>query len=225
MRDGSRSRAVSSTAPSQESVKEALKPGTILHTVARFIAAREPEDYEGFVRSQEVTLPRIREYFQRQDTKAPEWTISGIETRIEKMGTFAVVRLKGEHLPGKRLVLEETEAGWLADWESFVVYQEHPWQDFASQKDGFIVRASVIADLAVEGRFILRDPLRKTTLTAVLSVGVIQSDAAKALVDRKSGTWTFEVKPRTELAADVEITAIVSEGWVDLKALSEKASD
>lgn len=193
----------------------ALKPGTILHTVARFIAARSPEQYAGLIRDENKTLPKITAYFAENDGNPPTWTLSGVEKQIERRGDYAVVRLKGEKLPGSRLILQETDGNWLADWESFVVWQETPWEKITTDESPARIRASVSAHPKRAELFLLRDPLRNKTLTARLAKDSASEDLRALFEKRKKGAWILEVEPLPGSESEVVITGIIVDGWVD----------
>jgi hypothetical protein len=198
---------------SEEPVSEAIQPGTILHTIARFIAAREPADYSGFIRNEGAVMPMIVAHFQREEK--PDWTLSGVEKQIERSGQFAVVKLNGKKLPSSRLILKEVDGVWLADWESFVVYQETPWEEISGASSPVPIRVSVSAHPKRTELFVLRDPLRNKTLTARAGAAVEAQPLFEVFEKRKAGAWILEVKSLPENPEEVVIVGIVCEGWVE----------
>jgi hypothetical protein len=88
-----------------------------------------------FVRDARRVGPLMDEYYQRSRIKKRSWKGLGWSIPIEEPGyRFAYVQAMFTDSPPVNVVIEETAAGFLVDWESSVQYSEIGWREFMASR-------------------------------------------------------------------------------------------
>jgi len=168
--------AAASGAKGIEKLEE--KQPAIADALRKFFKAGGIPEMLPLVRDAERVRPLMEEYYQRNPLKNRTWKGIGWSLPVEEPGyRFAYVQAIFTDGPPVNVVVEETDSGFLVDWESSVQYSEIGWREFMATKPAEPKVFRVIASKAesgdgrtvlslkhpreegeVIGRFDLRDP-------------------------------------------------------------------
>ncbi len=111
------------------------KQTAIAATVKEFFEARSITEVLPLVRDARRVRPLMEEYYARQPFVKRQWKSMGWAMPVEEPGyRFAYVQALFEEAPPVHVVVEESDSGFLVDWESSVHYSEMSWSNFQSQK-------------------------------------------------------------------------------------------
>jgi len=116
-------------------------------TVKKFLAVKNPEDFQKLVRFPDISMPRIREWYKAQDPKSLEVREVGYGGRVTVKGRMASLTLQMQDYTLKQIALERTDEGYRVDWESWVGWTEMKWDSLFSKRPTepkqVLVRASL----------------------------------------------------------------------------------
>lgn len=141
---------VDMTAPRMERAAEALAAGrlggieniegkqkAIAEVVKEFFSADSISKLLPLVRDARRVRPLMESYYATHPLKPAAWKGVGWAMPVEEPGyQFAYVQALFEHAPPVHVVVEETDIGFLVDWESSVHYSEVGWKDFQKSRPG-----------------------------------------------------------------------------------------
>ena len=112
--------------------------------VRAFLTAESAEDLEGLVRTPELTVPRMREWYGRHKWAAPGATQVCVGGQVKVKGVMASMSVQLNDYSIKIIVLERTADGYLIDWESWVAWSEMDWTDLFKKRPTQSVEVRVL---------------------------------------------------------------------------------
>lgn len=102
--------------------------------VRSFLTAETVEDLEGLVRTPEVTIPRLREWYQTHVWQPPGAKTIGYGGGVSVKGAMASFSVKLDDYSVKPIAVERTPEGYLVDWESWVAWSEIAWEELFKKR-------------------------------------------------------------------------------------------
>lgn len=159
-------------------------------------------------------------YHQSQPYRSYEATIN---TRALRYENFTIIYLwDDENLPSDKLIIEETEEGYLVDWEAFVVLQEMPWEEISKSrpKESQVIRARLKRlqnehpTLTYAEGYLCYDIVHPTRPDLTFK-GYFKKPTESS-TENNDGLYTIAISCQTEATDDREvmIDEFVSKGWV-----------
>ena len=120
-------------------IKATLSIGKELQGVSekllgKFFEVKNVEDFAPLVRNPEVTMPRIRKWYESRPLKFAEVKKIGYQDDIRATGQMAAVLIQLADYSVKAAALEKTVDGYRVDWESWVGWTELDWDDFFTER-------------------------------------------------------------------------------------------
>lgn len=113
------------------------KQQAIADVVKEFFSADSVAKLLPLVRDARRVRPLMESYYATHPFKAAAWKGVGWAMPVEEPGyQFAYVQALFENTPPVHVVVEETDVGFLVDWESSVHYSELGWKDFQKSRPG-----------------------------------------------------------------------------------------
>ena len=113
------------------------KQQAIAEVVKEFFCADSVAKLLPLVRDARRVRPLMESYYKAHPLKPAAWKGVGWAMPVEEPGyQFAYVQALFEHTPPVHVVVEETDVGFLVDWESSVHYSELGWKDFQQSRPG-----------------------------------------------------------------------------------------
>lgn len=202
------------------------------------------EELAAYIRRPEVTLPRMRKFYERvafRPNQLLEIQSSGTgEIDIPGNG-FLWVMATDDQYSNKMLAFEKTRSGLRFDWESYVNYSDVPWTDFVDQQHArqSEFRVTLSKDNYYNYRFSdeeeylcyrLTDPMNKRTcygytprksqaagvLEGMLGILNVQAEEEGIPLERASVKVILKLRfpERTPDAGQAMINKVVCGGWV-----------
>ena len=102
--------------------------------LGKFFAVKNVEDFAPIVRNPEVTMPRIRKWYESRPLKFAKIKKIGYRDDIRAKGQMASVLIQRADYAVKAVALEKTVDGYRVDWESWVGWTELNWDDFFKER-------------------------------------------------------------------------------------------
>ena len=152
-RSGAAASAPASGTPNQKIIEHLdQKQAAIAEVLREFFEARTVVQMLPLVRDSRRVRPLMEEFYQRSAVKGRTWKGVGWSIPVEEPGyRFAYVQaIFGDSTP-VNVVVEETDSGFLVDWESSVQYSEIGWKEFMATRPGQPKIFRVIASKAEGG--------------------------------------------------------------------------
>ena len=129
----------------QESVNTGMDVMVESEKVVRaFLTAESAEDLEGLVRTPEVTVPRMREWYVRHQWTPPGAKQVCVGGKVTVKGVMASMSVQVDDYSIKMIALERTADGYLIDWESWVAWSGMDWADLFKKRPTEAVEIRVI---------------------------------------------------------------------------------
>jgi hypothetical protein len=196
--------------------------------VRGFLAARDVETLLPLVRDRARVEPALRAWYRDQ----PPFTQPITRVQLHgaaRVGREVYLRMLAETDDFRQVVvtLEETPAGWLADWESFVAWGEVLWEDLQQGKNVAGAPALVRGYLSfaehyrppfepgVHQAFQLRGPSGGVVLKAWMAADPLALIYLRgALFDAGAAEIEVIVRVQPVAGSGVEITAVQQTGWI-----------
>lgn len=201
----------------------------VTQAVTAFLTAESVEELLDHVRGSEKREERIREYYRRHAYSPVEPRKVAPDGRIIKTGNLWALNIVLPDFSRRPIAVEQVDAGYKVDWESWVGYSEMGWDEFRSGRPTepklFRVLSSKadyfnyqFADDEKWRCFRLESPDRKHTLYGYVAR---YSDAASELTspeNKKASATAFVLSLRfpENPATDnqVLIDKVLQSGWV-----------
>lgn len=203
------------------------KKSAIAQTLREFFKAGSVAEMLPLVRDARRVRPLMDEYYQRQPMERRDWKGVGWTLPVEEPGfRFAYAQAIFADGSTVNVVVEETGAGFLVDWESTVQYSEIGWREFIATRPAQPKIFRLIASKAeagpgqtmlalkhpqedgvVLGRFDPRDPRFRSL--------VEQLDLCK-WKDVPVILRLCYPGPATESGGEVQIAGVEGKGWLVL---------
>ncbi|GEM_PF-668990 len=112
--------------------------------VRAFLTAEKFEDLSGLVRTPDVTVPRMREWYASH-----QWVAPGVKQvcsggKVTTKGVMASMSVQLDDYSIKPIAMERTPDGYLIDWESWVAWSEMDWEDLFKKRPTQSVEVRVV---------------------------------------------------------------------------------
>lgn len=233
----------------QKQISDTVKTGTNFITdggevVKKFLNATSSAELEALVRTPEVTVPRMRAWYARHQWKPPGAETVAYGGSASVQGVMGMMSVRLNDYSVKSVALENTPAGYLVDWESWVAWSSMDWDELFEKRPTEPVEVRVTCSLDT---YYNRDFNDDTEWVAVRLIhpasertiyGYIARDSTslmRMLVDLQSNQTlvaTLKVHYLENSASDnqVVISDYLQMGWVrpsaaeGVPAVKEKAS-
>jgi len=200
-------------------------------TIEKFLSVTSSSDLYGIIRSPSRCAELIENFYSRNEFVFPRLkSIDSIEKIDGDLEGFWLVNITVDDLiQARSVILEDTDRGFLMDWEEFVRFGEKNWDDFIESKSTEVSIFRVRCTLDTNPEFAFPD--RSKWLCVRISDWISNEDLY-GYVERKSDVgvriakllddeWerpcilklTFP-EDRKGGANQVEIIEIVNENWV-----------
>ena len=200
--------------------------------VEKFLNAASIEEAALHVRSPEVTVPRMHQWY-----KDEPWRVLGVQDiavndRLSIKGdiVFLLVRLNDYSLRG--IALEKDGSVYKVDWESWVAWSSMPWKELFEKKPEEPIEVRVtcsrdyyynrfFSDETKWQVFKLNHPLEGKVLYGYVDKHSPELMKAMNRVDsRVSASMILKIRfPKDSIANNqVEIVEYIENGWVRLEA-------
>lgn len=131
----------------------------IRDSLGRFFGATKPDDLLNVVRDPQRVKPLIEDYYSRKPFEMPR--IEGISSAEEGMVNLKpiwVVEVRLEDFGTKLVLVQDSERGFLVDWETFVIYNPVDWDDYLEARPGDPMSFRVYAKLDHNPGYAFADP-------------------------------------------------------------------
>ena len=126
---------VNEDAEVSESVTAATDVMALSENVVRsFLTAESAADLEGLVRTPEVTIPRMREWYKHHTWEAPGVTNTCVGNKVTVKGGMASMLVMLGDYSSRMIALERSGGDYLIDWESWVAWSEMGWEDLFTKR-------------------------------------------------------------------------------------------
>ena len=156
---------------SNNSKKHLLKPlvpiegedlaGTKLRiddTLKKFFQAGGKEELYGVIRKSENVLDHLTDYYSRNEFSFPNLNSIDSMLKFEDPPNFWIANITvQDEIRARSVILEDTDTGFLVDWEEFVRYSPMGWEDFIDEKGQEAINFRVRATLDVNPGFAFPD--------------------------------------------------------------------
>lgn len=114
------------------------------NAVKAFLTADTSTDLEKYVRTPEVTIPRMRKWYATHEWVAPGVKETGYGGGVQIKGRMASMSVRLNDYSIKHIAMERTPDGYLIDWESWVAWTEMDWADLFKKRPTDLVEVRVI---------------------------------------------------------------------------------
>lgn len=217
----------------QKEIRDSVKTGMNVlsdaeESVKKFLNAGSLEEMAKYVRTPEVTVPRMREWYGSKVWEPIGVKEVGAGGRVTVKGRMASMSVQLKDFTYRQVALERVGSEYKVDWESWIVWSSIPWEDIFEKKpkQAIEIRVRCSQDsyynrhFRDDGKWLavkLLHPLEDRTL-----YGYIDKDSpalTRLIADLQGGkvsAATIKVKfPKDSLANNqVEITEYIQNGWV-----------
>lgn len=203
--------------------------------VSEFLNARTASDLEKLVRTPELTIPRLRAWYDQQKWEAPGLKDIAYKGRIKVEGTIASMDVRLNDYSVRQIAIEKTAGGYKIDWESWVAWSSMKWEDlfdklpsdpvevrvhckrggyynnvFNDDKKWFAVRLEYPHSYRSIYGYIDKKSPQFNKMMAELNSG-----------DRIMATLRIRYPEKTRINNQVYITEFVQKGWVRADSVKE----
>ena len=202
--------------------------------VRDFFSAKSISELLPLVRDARLVRPLMEDYYSRTPLVRKEWKSLGMLTAVDEPGyKFAFVQAIFQSGPASFVVVEETDIGFLVDWESAVCYSESGWKDFIRQHPATPTLFRLLASRAeedkpvqlVSGKQQMTLKMRHPLEDGLLNVTFDPSDPAMLpLIDQLAArNWMdAPITVHLSFAPDsppdtAQVTSIEGKGWLMLR--------
>ncbi len=191
--------------------------------IRKYFESPPAKELAALLRHPDTSMPRYREWSQKNRI------VPAVPLRIGPQfgtaGSLLVTPVKMADGSSRLAALENTQAGYLLDWESFSAWGESRFVDLpaASTTQPILMRVTVKPSSATAPKtsalsFTLSHPDERTTLAAYASPEVMNvSPASRKLRDNASGMFALRLSMNAENIKSgwACIHEVVCSGWVD----------
>jgi uncharacterized Zn finger protein (UPF0148 family) len=115
--------------------------------VRAFLNAEKASDLESLVRTPDVTIPRMREWYARHEWTPPGVKDVGVGGGMSIKGKMASIGVRLNDFTRSLIALERSPRGYLVDWESWVAWCEMDWADLFKKRPTQLVKVRAVASL------------------------------------------------------------------------------
>ena len=127
-------------------------------TLEKFFGVTNKEELYGVIRKNVSTLDRVADYYSRNEFLVPRLNSVDSVLKFEDPSNFWIANITVEdHIRARSVILEDSDSGFLLDWEEFVRYSPMSWKDFIDNKSLEAINFRVRATLELNPGFAFPD--------------------------------------------------------------------
>ena len=97
--------------------------------VVEFLEAKTEADVEGLIRTPDISIPRMRAWYDRDPWVTPGVRVVGHKNNIIINGDTITMDVQLDNFDIKKIAVVKTVAGYKVDWESWVAWTSVNWQE------------------------------------------------------------------------------------------------
>ena len=112
--------------------------------VVEFLEAKTEADVEGLIRTPEVSVPRLRAWYDRDPWVTPGVRVVGHKNSIIINGDTITMDVQLDNFDIKKIAVVKTVAGYKVDWESWVAWTSVNWQELFDLRPTDLVEVRVL---------------------------------------------------------------------------------
>lgn len=176
----------------QKEIEESVNTGLDVmaesqKVVKAFLTAETVEDLESLVRTPEVTVPRMKQWYASHEWSAPGAKEIGYGGGVTVKGVMASMAVRLNDYSVKHIAVERASQGYLVDWESWVGWGEMGWAELIKERPEELVEVRAICSLDSYYNRTFKDD------TKWLAVRMDYPDADRSIygyIDRETTTLT-----------------------------------
>ncbi|MBK1831791.1 hypothetical protein JIN77_13730 [Verrucomicrobiaceae bacterium R5-34] len=102
--------------------------------VKKFLNVTKVEDFESVVRHPEVTMPKIKAWYEKHPLEPTPVKQVGYGGRVTVKGNMASLALQMEDYTIRQVAMVKGDDGYRVDWESWVAWTEMPWDELFEKR-------------------------------------------------------------------------------------------
>ena len=127
-------------------------------TLEKFFGVTNKEELYGVIRKGASSLDRVVDYYSRNDFLVPRLNSIDSVLKFEDPSNFWIANITvQDEIQARSVILEDSDSGFLLDWEEFVRYSPMGWKDFIDTKSLVAINFRVRATLDMNSGFAFPD--------------------------------------------------------------------
>lgn len=127
-------------------------------TLEKFFGVTNKEELYGVIRKGASSLDRVVDYYSRNDFLVPRLNSIDSVLKFEDPSNFWIANITvQDEIRARSVILEDSDSGFLLDWEEFVRYSPMGWKDFIDTKSLVAINFRVRATLDMNSGFAFPD--------------------------------------------------------------------
>ena len=127
-------------------------------TLEKFFGVTNKEELYGVIRKGASSLDRVVDYYSRNDFLVPRLNSIDSVLKFEDASNFWIANITvQDEIRARSVILEDSDSGFLLDWEEFVRYSPMGWKDFIDTKSLVAINFRVRATLDMNSGFAFPD--------------------------------------------------------------------
>ena len=206
----------------------------IAHTLSKFFGAESADALLPFVRHPERVAPAVRDHYQGDPPLTPELeSVGHVEEVMVRLKTFWLADVILDGKVARKVILEDTDRGFVVDWEEFVCYNPIGWGDYVDNRPSGRNQFRVLATIDHRPGYAFPDPAKwlcvhlrsrddERALYGYAPAGTpLAAKLEEALTDQGVKEWEYPCILELEFPPDpkggedqVHIRDLVIEHWV-----------
>ena len=134
----------------------------IKDTIIKFLSVTNKSQLNGIIRSPSRCAELIEDFYSRNEFVFPKLkSVDSIEKIEGDLQGFWLVNITVDDLiQARSVILEDTDRGFLMDWEEFVRFGERNWEDFVESKSTEVSYFRVRGSLDENSEFAFSDSVK-----------------------------------------------------------------
>lgn len=133
----------------REEIRESIKQGSLAMDEAKqglalFFSAQTADELGAFVRNPEVTIPRMKKWYQTHPYQKVDYKEIGYGGEVQMIDQLVSVRVQMQDYRVKTVAFERGSNGILVDWESWVGWTEMDWAELFNKRPAEPVEVRVL---------------------------------------------------------------------------------
>ncbi|MEC8905800.1 MAG: hypothetical protein VX407_01560, partial [Verrucomicrobiota bacterium] len=127
-------------------------------TLKKFFGVTKKEELYGVIRKGDSVSDRLADYYSRNEFSVPRLKSIDSVLKFEDPPNFWIANITvQDDIRARSVILEDSDSGFLVDWEEFVRYSSMNWEDFIDNKNLETINFRVRATLDVNSGFAFPD--------------------------------------------------------------------
>jgi hypothetical protein len=127
-------------------------------TLKKFFGVTKKEELYGVIRKGDSVSDRLADYYSRNEFSVPRLKSIDSVLKFEDPPNFWIANITvQDDIRARSVILEDSDSGFLVDWEEFVRYSSMNWEDFIDNQNLETIDFRVRATLDVNSGFAFPD--------------------------------------------------------------------